>query len=391
MNPDATESDKPEAFCMADLDYDLPAELIAQRPLPRREDARLLLVGGSPDGLRDARVVDLPELLEPSDLLVLNDTKVLPAKFAARRKTGGAVPGLFLREETPGQWRVLLQGSKRLRKGEVLDVVADADESIVLELQEYHGEGVWLTRINAPGSPQQILSRIGRTPLPPYIRRNSHAAKGDTHEPDRADSPPGGQDAEDRVRYQTVYARAPGAIAAPTAGLHFTQALLDATRARGIDTTTVTLHVGVGTFKPIAVDNLADHVMHSERYELPPEAVEAVRRCRRRKGRVVAVGTTSVRVLESAAVGPRGDRLVEARRGTTELFVYPPYTCRVVDMMLTNFHLPRTTLLALVMAMAGVDTTRRAYRHAVEQGYRFYSFGDAMLVNCTGSRCSEIP
>ncbi|MHC4698777.1 MAG: tRNA preQ1(34) S-adenosylmethionine ribosyltransferase-isomerase QueA [Planctomycetota bacterium] len=367
MNDDTRESDRVAPFSVADLDYALPEGLIAQKPPARREDARLLVVDPPTGGLRDARIVDLPELLAPDDLLVLNDTKVLPAKFAARRMTGGAVPGLFLLEEGPGTWRVMLRGSRRLRPGETLRLGDGAGEPIALTLAESYGDGVWLAHVDAPGSADEILSRIGRTPLPPYIHRDSEAA-----------------DLDDRQRYQTVYAKRPGAIAAPTAGLHLTEALLDAVRARGIEITTVTLHVGVGTFKPIAVDCLSDHVMHTERYELPAAAADAVRACRHRGGRVVAVGTTSVRVLESAAVEPGESRLVAARQGTTELFITPPYRFRVVDAMLTNFHLPRTTLLALVMAMAGVDNTRRAYRHAVEERYRFYSFGDAMLITSRG-------
>jgi len=351
-------------FPIEELDYVLPPELIAQTPAARREDARLLVVDRATSGLRDGSIVDLPDLLRPGDLLVLNDTKVLPAKFTARRKTGGAVPGLFIEEESPGRWRALLEGSKRLRIGEVLMLEAHRGPPVSLELLARDDSGHWNVRVEAEGSVEQILERIGQTPLPPYIRRSAadHAA-----------------DAIDRDRYQTVYAQQPGAVAAPTAGLHLTEPLLDRLRNRGVDIAFVTLHVGLGTFKPVTANDLSRHVMHAERYELPQETAEAVKACRRRGGRVVAVGTTTVRVLESSHDAGNA-RTVHADCGSTTLLIYPPYDFRVVDVLLTNFHLPKSTLLALVMAFAGVERTRRAYAHAVEQRYRFYSFGDAMLV-----------
>jgi len=351
-------------FPIEELDYALPPELIAQTPAARREDARLLVVDRATSGLRDGSIVDLPDLLLPGDLLILNDTKVLPAKFTARRKTGGAVPGLFIEEESRGRWRALLEGSKRLRIGEVLTVEAHEGPPVSLELLARDEGGHWDVRVEAEGSVEQILDRIGQTPLPPYIRRSAA---------DRA------ADAIDRDRYQTVYAQRPGAVAAPTAGLHLTKPLLDRLRSRGVDIAFVTLHVGLGTFKPVTANDLSRHVMHAERYELPQETAEAVKACRRRGGRVVAVGTTTVRVLESSH--DAGDaRTVHPGCGSTTLLIYPPYDFRVVDVLLTNFHLPKSTLLALVMAFAGVERTRRAYAHAVEQRYRFYSFGDAMLV-----------
>ena len=351
-------------FPIEELDYVLPPDLIAQTPAARREDARLLIVDRATSGLRDGSIVDLRELLRPGDLLVLNNTKVLPAKFTARRKTGGAVPGLFVEEDRPGLWRVLLEGSKRLRIGEVLTVEAYKGPPVSLELLARDDGGHWDVRVEAEGSVEQVLERIGQTPLPPYIRRSAA---------DRA------ADAIDRDRYQTVYAQRPGAVAAPTAGLHLTEPLLDRLRDRGVDIAFVTLHVGLGTFKPITANDLSRHVMHAERYELPQETAEAVKECRRCGGHVVAVGTTTVRVLESS-LAANDTRIVRPGRGSTTLLIYPPYQFRVVDALLTNFHLPKSTLLALVMAFAGVERTRRAYAHAVEQRYRFYSFGDAMLV-----------
>ncbi|MGB2985913.1 MAG: tRNA preQ1(34) S-adenosylmethionine ribosyltransferase-isomerase QueA, partial [Phycisphaerae bacterium] len=260
---------------------------------------------------------------------------------------------------------VMLEGSRRLSVGETLIVTSAEAGNVTLRLLEACERGCWRLTVDAEGPAEQILSRIGLTPLPPYIRRS--------------DSDPTG-DIDDRSRYQTVYAQRPGAIAAPTAGLHLTPPLLDAIRARGVETTFVTLHVGVGTFQPIDVNNVSQYVMHAERYEVKPQTVEAVQQCRKRGGRVVAVGTTTVRVLESAAADRLDARTVRASSGMTDLFIYPPYRFRVVDALLTNFHLPQSTLLALVMALAGVENIRRAYRHAIKQKYRFYSYGDAMLI-----------
>lgn len=351
-------------FPIEELDYALPAELIAQTPPARREEARLLVVDRAADTIRDRVIVDLPDLLRPGDLLVLNDTKVLPAKFTARRKTGGAVPGLFVEEESPGRWRVLLEGSKRLRTGDILAIDSPVGSGASMELLTRHDGGDWFVHVSAAGTAEEILNQVGQTPLPPYIRRGTHD---------------GNADQIDRGRYQTVYAQRPGAVAAPTAGLHFTEPLLDRLRAVGVDVACVTLHVGLGTFKPIIADDLSKHVMHAERYDLPTATAEAVNACRGRGGRVVAVGTTSVRVLESSAA-LCDSRMIHPGGGSTALLIYPPYEFRVVDVLLTNFHLPKSTLLALVMAFAGVERTRRVYAHAIEQRYRFFSFGDAMLI-----------
>lgn len=366
MNNDVGTGNEGACLTLADLDYALPNGLIAQQPLPRRDASRLLVLDRTTGRLHDSRIRELPALLEAGDLLVLNDTKVLPAKFTARRATGAQIGGLFVREIGSGQWEVMLEKSRRLRVGESLTLTGrEQDGSVTLELLESTGPGFWRVGTGAQGSTLEILSRVGVTPLPPYIRREEGSAPSDN---------------EDRSRYQTVYARNPGAIAAPTAGLHLSNEILDEIHARRVETMVVTLHVGVGTFKPIEVENVPQHRMHAEWYELKPEAADAVQRCRRRSGRVVAVGTTSVRVLETAAAGGRDTRTVQASSGNTELFIFPPYRFRVVDALLTNFHLPKSTLLALVMGFAGVDNIRRAYRHAIEHGYRFYSYGDAMLI-----------
>jgi S-adenosylmethionine:tRNA ribosyltransferase-isomerase len=353
-------------FPLAELDYELPPELIAQHPLPQRDGSRLLVVDRAADDFHDVHIGDFPERLEPGDLLVLNDTKVLPAKFTAFRVTGGRIGGLFVEQEQPGRWRVLLEGSRRLRVGESLTASKGGIETeVTLRLLESCGQGLWRVEVPTDESLEVTLERIGITPLPPYIRRGANEAADDLH---------------DRCRYQTVYAKRPGAVAAPTAGLHLTDVLLDAVRAQGVETVFVTLHVGVGTFKPIDADDLTQHVMHAEQYELSADVEHAVKSCRHRGGRVIAVGTTSARVLESAATGPAPERLVRASSGATDLFIYPPYRYRVVDALLTNFHLPKSTLLALVMALAGVERIRAAYRHAIANRYRFYSYGDAMLI-----------
>jgi S-adenosylmethionine:tRNA ribosyltransferase-isomerase len=365
MNDGPTHDGSP-AFKLSDLEYSLPEELIAQKPLPQRDASRMLNIDRADGQINDAVIADLPEVLQPGDLLVLNDTKVLPAKFIARRRTGGKVRGLFVAEERPGIWRVMLEGSRRLRAGEALSVAATPGEEVTLTLEQSYAEGHWRVGVDASGTVEEVLERIGQAPLPPYIHRGS-------------DGP--AVDLDDRSRYQTVYARRPGAIAAPTAGLHLTQTLLDQICARGVEITLVTLHVGVGTFRPISAELVSQHVMHAEWYELSPATADAVRACRERGGRVVAVGTTAVRTLESAATEHSGDRLVQPGSGATELFIYPPRRFRVVDALLTNFHLPRSTLLALVMAFAGIEHIRRAYRHAIERRYRFYSYGDAMFIH----------
>lgn len=351
------------SFDRSQLEFELPEELIAPFPPPAREDARLLVASRGDCTLSDEHVGKLPELLRPGDVLVLNDTKVLPARFSVVRLTGYRLTGLFLSEESPGIWRVLLHHARRVRVGETLTASARKGQDAALHVLEYIGAGEWRLRVDTPENPAQLLDRIGEPPLPPYIQRRR-----------------GNQEATemDATRYQTVYARCLGAVAAPTAGLHLTHDLLAQIRRREVEIAYVTLHVGLGTFRPILTDDLSQHVMHEESFELCRETADAVARCRRRGGRVVAVGTTSVRVLETAA---DDDGNVTAQTGRTSIFIYPPYRFRAVDALLTNFHVPHSTLLALVMAFADVDTIRTAYRHAVAQRYRFYSYGDAMLIS----------
>lgn len=337
---------------LSDFDFELPAEAIAQEARPRGTSRLLVL-----DALGEARhrtVADLPRLLRQGDLLVVNDTRVVPARlFAERRDTGGRVELLLVERRGPCEWLALTRPAKRLHPGTKLGFPGSALSAEIVESAP--GGARWL-RFDTP--PEPHLEAIGHVPLPPYIRRG-----------DRLD---------DRERYQTVYARAPGSIAAPTAGLHFTPELLAELEAAGITRAAVTLHVGLGTFKPVAVEDLSQHRMHAERYEIPTATAEAIAATRAAGGRVVAVGTTVVRTLETAAGLAAGGGL--AGGGASELFILPGFRFQVVDVLLTNFHLPRSTLLMLVAAFAGRERVLAAYREAVEQGYRFYSYGDAMLL-----------
>ena len=336
---------------LSDFDYELPPELIAQHPPPERTASRLLHV--DVDGhLHDRRFPDIVDLVQPNDVLVVNDTRVIKARLHGRKDTGGEVEVLV--ERVLDAHRVLAQvrASKPLKEGRS---VTFADGAVAARMRGRHGD---FFELEFEGEVLELLARHGEVPLPPYI----------THE--AVD--------EDEGRYQTVYAREPGAVAAPTAGLHFDEALLEKVRARGVDIATVTLHVGAGTFQPVRVDDVSRHVMHSEWYEIPRAAVEAIARAREKNGRVVAVGTTTLRALESAAA--LGEGRLAAGTAETSLFITPGFRFRVVDRLVTNFHLPRSTLLMLVSAFAGIDTIRRAYSHAVAQRYRFFSYGDAMFL-----------
>ncbi|MBL8800249.1 MAG: tRNA preQ1(34) S-adenosylmethionine ribosyltransferase-isomerase QueA [Planctomycetia bacterium] len=345
------------------LDYDLPDELIAQEPAAERDRARLLVAHRADASLVHRSIADLPELLQPGDVLILNDTRVVPARLLGQRaRTGGKWEGLFLRVQPDGLWELLCQTRGKLTEGER---IAIEPGPLALELVQRTPTGGWLARPNASQPAHELLQTHGQVPLPPYIQRR------------RAEGVSPLLTAADAERYQTVFAAKPGAVAAPTAGLHFTPALLDRLAERGITSARVTLHVGIGTFQPIQVEDFRQHRMHQEWGELPAETVAAITACRQRGGKVVAVGTTTVRVLETAA---RAAPDLHPWSGDTDLFIYPPYEFKVVDALLTNFHLPRSTLLLLVGAFAGVDLLREAYRTAIAERYRFYSYGDAMLI-----------
>ena len=340
---------------ISDLDYTLPDELIAQEPLAKRDASRLLLLDVPADAVEDRLFTELPGLLPPS-LFVFNDTRVFPARLRGHKATGGRVELLLLRRtsDVPDRWLAMGRSSKGLRAGMQLSL---CDGRLTARVVRALDQGQLEVDLLAEAEVDAVIEQAGDVPLPPYIRR----AAGDA----------------DRTRYQTVYARKSGAVAAPTAGLHFTESTLSALEEAGHRTAYVTLHVGPGTFRPVQGDTLDEHEMHEEAYEVPEATVAAIGRARDDGRPVVAVGTTVVRTLESS-VDAGGNPV--AGIDTTRLFIRPPHRFHVVDHLVTNFHLPRSTLLALVMAFAGVDLTRRAYREAAERRYRFYSYGDSMLI-----------
>jgi len=344
----------PDGSRVADYDYDLPPELIAQYPTAARDESRLLTV--HPDGsTAHGDFPDVVGLMSPGDVLVVNESKVFPARLLGRKPTGAEAEVFLIRPsaEDPQLWEALVRPGGKLKPGRTV-VVAD---DLLVQIVDSTPSGNRLVRLVTELSVDDALDRYGHIPLPPYI--------------DRAD------EALDRVRYQTVYARTRGSVAAPTAGLHFTEALLGRLESIGVSTVAVTLHVGIGTFRPIDVDDPADHPMHAESYTVSVEAADAVNEARAAGGRVWAVGTTAVRTLESS-VDEAGH--LQAGSGETRLFIRPPYDFRIVDGLITNFHLPRSTLLMLVAAMRGYEPAMAAYHEAVAESYRFYSYGDAMVL-----------
>ncbi|MEX2310035.1 MAG: S-adenosylmethionine:tRNA ribosyltransferase-isomerase [Pirellulales bacterium] len=375
------------------FDYEVPKRLVAQEPLRHRADARLMFVDRRQQTIEHHHVRDLPHLLPHGDRLVLNDTKVIPAHLAGRRaQTGGRWQGLFLESTPEGHWRILCKTRGRLTAGEAITLIdREGRPGAKLWLLERLEEGLWLVHPESDETTDALLVQLGRVPLPPYIRGGNMV------------------DA-DVANYQTVFAERPGAIAAPTAGLHFTKELLKALEARGVANTMVTLHVGLGTFRPIEAETLDEHRMHSESGEITAAAAAELNATRAAGGRLIAVGTTVARLLETAVrsekgewergrVGereispqaevspspplpfsPSGGRLIPPWQGTTDLFIRPPFEYRAIDALLTNFHFPRTTLLLLVQTFAGWELTAEAYRQAMNEEYRFYSYGDAMLI-----------
>lgn len=367
-------------FNLRDFDYHLPQELIAQHPLPQRSASRLLRVDGQE--LQDGHIGDLVDWLRPGDLLVMNDTRVLHARLHGHKATGGQIEVMVERVTADHEVLAQMRASKSPKPGSRLLL----DGGLEVEVVERAGE-FYRLRFPSDAPVVELLERHGHLPLPPYIERSAAA--------------------QDEARYQTVFARHQGSVAAPTAGLHFDEALLAALAARGIHTAHVTLHVGAGTFQPVRTDDLSQHHMHRERYSLPAETVAAIQATRARGGRIVAVGTTTLRTLESAALScaaSAANACSEAAdsgasatanaalmpcEGETDLFILPGYRFRVVDVLLTNFHLPKSTLLMLVSAFAGVEPIRAAYRHAIAARYRFFSYGDAMLLSRQDSANSQ--
>ena len=358
---------------LAEFDYTLPTELIAQRPLAERDASRMMVLDRAAQRWEDRAFAEISQFLRADDLLVFNNTKVFPARLLGRRRGITAQPMgknnpaqrgfltgetelLLTRQESEDIWQGLVHPGRKVRTGEVLVFGDDELEAEILGRGKY---GVRRARLRArTGTIEEALDRLGHVPLPPYIQRRDEA--------------------NDRTAYQTVYAKVRGAVAAPTAGLHFTQRILDALAARGVETCEITLHVGLGTFQPVRAHQIEDHQMEAERYEISEASAAAINRALDERRRVIAVGTTSVRTLESVA-GEHGGRLAPGR-GETRLFIIPGFQFRVIRGLLTNFHLPQSTLLMLVSALTGTDFVLSAYRHAVEARYRFYSYGDCMLI-----------
>lgn len=336
---------------LSDFDYFLPKELIAQYPAKRRTDSRLLILYRGDGRIEHKRFSDIIDFINKDDLLVLNNTKVFPARLLGRKITGGRIEALLLKEVGEGRWECQIGG--KLKKAE--DIVFD--DGLKAKAEEDLCSGRKIIRFDEIKGLEQKLERLGKVPLPPYIKRDAKAS--------------------DITRYQTVYAKIKGAVAAPTAGLHFSDALLSKIKKKGVRIKEVTLHVGPGTFQPVKCDNISEHRMEPEYFRITDDVVNAVNRAKKKKGRIIAVGTTSAKALESA-VDDSG--MLNAGEGYSELFIHPPYRFKIADALLTNFHLPKSTLLMLVSAFAGRELMLRAYDEAVKQGYRFYSYGDAMLI-----------
>lgn len=342
-----------------ELDFELPEDLIAQSPSPERSASRLLHYQRATREVLHRHFSEIAQLLRPGDLLVFNDARVLPARFSLRKPTGGHIEGLFLAESAPGEWQVMLKNVGTPKKGPPL-IFLD-DPSLTVEVLSKNDEANYRVRINSTTPAGQILDRLGRMPLPPYIHRHK----------DHDD-----RDAWDRERYQTVYASHGQAVAAPTAGLHFTPDLLAQLDARGVRRAYLTLNVGLGTFKPVSADTLEAHNMHVESYTIPADTALALNSAKRENRRIIAVGTTSARVLESQLA----DSDFAPNTSSTGIFIYPPYPWKHLSGLITNFHLPRSTLIALVAAFVGLEEQRRLYRIAIDNRYRFFSYGDAMFI-----------
>ena len=341
---------------ISEFDYELPEELIAQQPLAQRDASRMLVVDRQKRTWFDSNFQHFPEYLQPNDVVVVNNSRVIPARLSGRRaETGGTVEIFLVHEVEPQIWDALVRPGGRLRDGAR---VTFGDGRLIGELLDAPGHELRRVRFECDGRFEDVLAEFGSTPLPPYIKR------------------PGGESSADRERYQTVYSKSPGAIAAPTAGLHFTGAILEQVKSRA-DVAEVTLHVGYGTFEPVRVEDVDQHSVSSERFTIAPEAAETINRARSHGGRVIVVGTTTMRALESAA---NESGRIEAMSGEATLTIKPGYRFRVANALLTNFHLPQSSLLVLVSAFAGRELVLRAYQHAVRERYRFYSYGDCMLL-----------
>lgn len=338
---------------VSDFYYDLPEELIAQEPLADRKQSRLMVLDRETGNIEHRIFKDIIEYLNPGDCLVLNDTRVIPARLLGEKEgTGGKIEFVLLKNTGGDIWEVILKPGRRAKPGARF---VFGDGQLKAEIIDVVEEGNRLVRFEYDGVFEQILDKVGTMPLPPYITKKL----------------------EDRERYQTVYSRHKGSAAAPTAGLHFTEELLDGIRQKGVHMAYVTLHVGLGTFRPVKVDNILEHKMHSEYYNLKAEDCEIINNARKNGGKIIAVGTTSCRVIETIG---NDEGILKPQSGWTDIFIYPGYNFKVVDKLITNFHLPESTLLMLVSALAGRDTIMKVYNEAVKERYRFFSFGDAMFI-----------
>ncbi|AKI98043.1 tRNA preQ1(34) S-adenosylmethionine ribosyltransferase-isomerase QueA [Kosmotoga pacifica] len=335
---------------ITDFDYELPEELIAQEPILPRDHCRLLVIRRDSENLEHRRFYDIKEYLEPGDLLVLNDSKVIPARLYGHKSTGAKIEVLLIEKIHSGIWKAIVKPGSKIKKGSQL-----LFEKLSCQVIEHLPDSTRILKFNEPDA-EEIIKEIGRLPIPPYISKYPN----------------------DPELYQTVYAKTEGSVAAPTAGLHFTQQLLGELKDMGVNIAYITLHVGLGTFRPVKVENIEEHKMHSEFYTISEETVEKIGKTRKNGNRIIAVGTTVVRTLESVVAENKG-RLI-AKSGYTDIFIYPPFEFKIVDGIVTNFHLPRSTLLMLVSAFAGREKILKAYEKAVEKRYRFFSFGDACLI-----------
>ena len=344
---------------VSDFDYELPEELIAQMPADKRENSRMLVLNRATHTIEHKHFYDIVDLIEPDYLLVLNDTKVLPARLRGEKETGAKIEIFLLKQTIEDCWDVLIKPSKRVKPGTIVKISNELSVEVLKRLED---DGEWSVRLLFDGDILDVLHRNGNIPLPPYIER-----KIQSDELNKLDF----------ERYQTVYARDEGSVAAPTAGLHFTQDILKKLADKGVEIKYVTLNVGLGTFRPVKCENVLEHKMHSEAFEISEDTACAVNKAKRAGRKIIAVGTTTVRTLETA-YKQFGE--VKPCRSASELFIYPPYEFKVVDNLITNFHLPKSTLLMLVSALAGKEFIFEAYREAIEQKYRFYSYGDCMYI-----------
>lgn len=349
-----------EFMLLSEFDYVLPEELIAQRPSDKRENSRMMVLNRDKQEILHKHFYDIVDLLDDSHVLILNDTKVIPARLYGYKDTGAKIEVFLLKEKENHTWEVLIKPSKRVRVGTVIKIADELSCEVLMPLPD---DGKWLVKMIYEGDIFEILHKVGNIPLPPYIERkmtNEELKKLDFE------------------RYQTVYAKDEGSVAAPTAGLHFTQDILKKLQDKGVEVGYVTLNVGIGTFRPVKCDNILDHHMDSETFQIKQETADLINRAKAEGKKIVAVGTTSVRTLESAYKMFGG---IQACKGASELFIYPPYEFKVVDKLITNFHLPKSTLLMLVSALATKDFVFKAYAEAIKEKYRFYSYGDCMFIN----------